>query len=470
MLLYPHSFSGLPLLFTVAGSAIPRAVFPALLSTMLCLIIEKSLSPEFLSHLMAHPYPYTVFANVVGFALVFRTNIAYNRYWEGIGHLRTMSAKWGDAAINIISFDCHEKAPGEGEHTLKSTRLQFYAAICHNFSLMHALACAHLRREVRLRNFKSAQVWPKVNISRRPIKATAEPLDCAYGLRQSFWPSGYNKHLQKNPLSVLGGLSDSEKHMLENLDSEARVAYVYTRLLALVNTRRAGGGLWVDPPAVSRIHQQLSDGSLGFYQASKLEDTPLPFPYAQMVSVVLFIFAITYPMLASAKASGYDGMTAHWLAPSLSFIVVLCYFALHEVARELEDPFIHPPNEAPVVALQHTFNSRIVTGWEAAEYIYSTENVPDGMSGLGLRGIVGTGAEVLSEQWGRRHEIQEQVLQHQLTAPVVTPPRSSSRIRTGDSASVSLQSLPSVELSDASINLTPRRDRSCRWNHMQSVN
>ena len=64
-------------------------------------------------------------------------------------------------------------------------------------------------------------------------------------------------------------------------------------MLASVNTRRAAGGLAVDPPAVSRIHQTLSDGNLGFYQACKLEDTPLPFPYAQVVSLVLFIFAAT---------------------------------------------------------------------------------------------------------------------------------------------------------------------------------
>lgn len=40
MLLYPHSFAGLPLLYQVAGSAIPRAVVPALMSMALTLIIE----------------------------------------------------------------------------------------------------------------------------------------------------------------------------------------------------------------------------------------------------------------------------------------------------------------------------------------------------------------------------------------------------------------------------------------------
>ena len=34
-----------------------------------------------------------------------------------------------------------------------------------------------------------------------------------------------------------------------------------------------------------------------------------------------------------------------------------------EVARELEDPFIHPPNEAPLVAVQQSFNARLLSGW-----------------------------------------------------------------------------------------------------------
>ena len=35
----------------------------------------------------------------------------------------------------------------------------------------------------------------------------------------------------------------------------------------------------------------------------------------------------------------------------------------HQVARELEDPFIHPPNEAPLVAVQRSFNARLLCGW-----------------------------------------------------------------------------------------------------------
>ena len=183
MLLYPRAFAGLPLLLTVTGSAIPRAIFPALLSTAFtaCLVFIGNERFEVeVVHLWVHPYPFTVFANLVGFALVFRLQVAYSRYWEGIGHVRTMTSKWGDAAMEVLSFDCHAKpSAGEeaGKATLESTRTLFKASLCHHFSLMHALACAHLRREERLRRMPAADIGRgmkhKNSKQRRPIRAQA---------------------------------------------------------------------------------------------------------------------------------------------------------------------------------------------------------------------------------------------------------------------------------------------------------
>lgn len=410
MLLYPHSFAGIPLLLSATGSAIPRAVIPAFCAFLLTTVIEETISQEYLNHIFAHPYPYTIFANLVGFTLIYRTNIAYSRYWEGISQCRQMSSKWGDAALHVMSMDCLSKPPASppepGQPTLASTRSLYRAAVCHRFSLMHGLAIAHLRREAKLRKFAEAPIpaSSRSSADRRPIKEAAYSARYWDGWRQALWPSQYESFLEQNPLPVLGGVSDAERGSLELLNSEERVHAEFARVLASVNSRRAAGGLNVDPPAVSRIHQTLSDGNLGFYQACKLEDTPLPFPYAQMVSLVLCIFAVSYPLLASAKASGYEGYHAHWLAPLLSFVVVLAYFGLYEVARELEDPFIHPPNEAPLVAMQQSFNARLLSGWGALEDMYASECVPEGTEGLGLRAITTTAVEALEAAWQARHE------------------------------------------------------------------
>ena len=78
---------------------------------------------------------------MVGVALVFRTNVAYNRYWEGIGFFKTFSSKWADAATFILSFDRHSKASGDAA---EQTRDLWAALAAHRFSLLHACACAHI--------------------------------------------------------------------------------------------------------------------------------------------------------------------------------------------------------------------------------------------------------------------------------------------------------------------------------------
>lgn len=82
-----------------------------------------------------------------------------------------------------------------------------------------------------MRNFRAAQVWPKFHNTRRPIKATAERLDCCfYSLLQAFWPSKYNDFLAKNPLAVLGGISEAERAAFEPLDSEVTLPPSHLKL------------------------------------------------------------------------------------------------------------------------------------------------------------------------------------------------------------------------------------------------
>lgn len=56
-------------------------------------------------------------------------------------------------------------------------------------------------------------------------------------------------------MTVLGGVSENERLHLARLDSESRVNAVYAQILAMVNARRARGGVGVDAPVLSRFHQ-----------------------------------------------------------------------------------------------------------------------------------------------------------------------------------------------------------------------
>jgi len=406
MLLYPRHFAGFPLLLFCAGSALPRAVLPAILSTIISLCAEYFISDPYLDHIFVHPYPYQIYATVLGFSVVFRLSQAYSRYWEGLGHVRTMHAKWGDAALEVLSFDCHCKpgATPDGtpeEETLPGTRRLFYATIAHKFSLLHALACGHLRREVKLREMPDAEIdrQRKGFELKRPIKSAARPLgSCTSTFIKSLCPDRkYEDHLEAQPLYVLGSITDRERIQYERLDSETRVNAAMASLMASINARRSAGGMWVDPPAVSRIHQVLTDGMLGFQQACKIEDAPMPFAYSQMVSFTMFIFMLSFPIMAASKASGETEYgRAYWLAPGLTFIAVMTYFLIHEVARELEDPFLHQPNEAPLAHTQHMFNNRLLATWEILEGLYDPNEPP---ALCGLVGLNSVPSQKLVDTW-----------------------------------------------------------------------
>ena len=68
MILYPRSCSSMGLLLTCAGSALPRAVVPALLSAFLSFVFEISETHDYVQFLLTDTgtYPYQVFAYMLG--------------------------------------------------------------------------------------------------------------------------------------------------------------------------------------------------------------------------------------------------------------------------------------------------------------------------------------------------------------------------------------------------------------------
>lgn len=57
---YRKSCLGLPLLLRLAGSSLPRALAPAIWSTLLCVYFEQALPSDVLSSFFEHPYPVCV--------------------------------------------------------------------------------------------------------------------------------------------------------------------------------------------------------------------------------------------------------------------------------------------------------------------------------------------------------------------------------------------------------------------------
>lgn len=179
-------------------------------------------------------------------------------------------------------------------------------------------------------------------------------------------PTSFAKQAQNNKFNVIGGISEAERAALEASLAQDRVFLVVSWIFELMVKRVHEGGLPVGAPILSRTYQVLSDGHLGYFQASKVADTPFPFPYVQLVSLLLVIFNTIAPLVIASFVGTFEEERdiAHpyglVLIVCLSFFVSLGYTALNEVARELEEPYGFGPNHLPLVQFQEQWNSRIL--------------------------------------------------------------------------------------------------------------
>ena len=111
----------------------------------------------------------------------------------------------------------------------------------------------------------------------------------------------------------------------------------------------------VHGPIISRLYQFISDGIVGYNQARKIAYVPFPFVHGQTTAFFSMAIMFIFPLLFD------DYVTKLWFACLLNFLTVLCFLGLHEVARELENPFQNVPNDLPLTTFQAQFNEALVT-------------------------------------------------------------------------------------------------------------
>mmetsp|Transcript_10897 Transcript_10897/g.22508 ORF Transcript_10897/g.22508 Transcript_10897/m.22508 type:complete len:407 (-) Transcript_10897:58-1278(-) len=384
MLTYKKGCSGIYLLLRIAGTAWPHGILPGLLSAGLGLVLSSVKDVDDLVSnkelFIDNPYPYQLFAYLVGFVLIFRTNFSYLRYWEALDAVQRMGAKWADGACMAVAFDAkgdvwtphlqpsvdiggnglHEAAPAEAEGGLNQgcSHTDFFAEVVNLFSLMHALALQHLRRDPDLLNLAHSSVARMTVFKSSPLISSSKNALSGFASK--------NASVNSLRLKVLGGLPEEFRCVLEfdnsgaPLHSLARVAmvesWIMRRLIARQKYEPAGDMCKTAPPILSRMAQVISDGNLAFSQAAKVAETPFPFPYHNIIALFLWIFALTAPFVVNAKLLFVPARFA------INFMAVWAYFSISEVGDNLEDPFMpYDPNDLPLEVIHHNFNARLLS-------------------------------------------------------------------------------------------------------------
>ena len=100
---------GLGYLLRCTGSLIPRAIPLMVLAGSLAGVFTSGLANDYFytdpRDFFNDPYSISLIGVVFGYLSVARLNMCYNRYWEGVSHIKSMYSKWSDAFSQAIVLD-----------------------------------------------------------------------------------------------------------------------------------------------------------------------------------------------------------------------------------------------------------------------------------------------------------------------------------------------------------------------------
>ena len=140
-------------LFRIYGSVMPRSLLWACLASLEGALLDASGWQLFTYRtgpsgspaleLWHHPYTVNVVGMVIGYVLVMRVQVAYQRFWEGVTTIMQCSSKMGDGVLQLLTFD--EVRKGGGPPVFDEKAFAFRMQIIHLCSLFHAVALLDCR-------------------------------------------------------------------------------------------------------------------------------------------------------------------------------------------------------------------------------------------------------------------------------------------------------------------------------------
>jgi len=239
--------------------------------------------------------------------MAFRTRQALARFWEGTSLLHQMRGEWFDSVSCCVTFS----------RSALETKPHDVWAFRHTIVRLMSLCHGSALQEIADADFGNI---PTVDV---------------FGL----------------DAATLQYLRDCKQIYCFN-----RVEVILHLIQTLITRNQAAevGVLQIPPPILSRVYQTLSRGFVNHLNAKKIVDTRFPFPYAQIIGMLLIINSVLTPVMMAQLVP-----EPVWAAV-FSFVPVFGAFSLNFVAIELENPFGNDPNDLPLVKFQREMNNSLL--------------------------------------------------------------------------------------------------------------
>lgn len=349
---------------SVVIRSVPWALFSAALSILSRVVRDTKFS--WWSAAIKHPLAVQVFGIMFAFLITNRVIRAIGRWWDGLMMINQMYMKWYDA-FSFIMFNVHKEQKlmriqsvrtDLSEEDLKwvkhrQRQLQdFSHKMIHWFSLMNALALGTLKYgetgclqniECKLPTFgwltesqekKLGKSWSGVLSKMDVVKATFE-----------------GGHEIESCLRYIGSISADEMELLHEVEDKMYLSVQWImQALVIVDGEKI---IDIAPPILNRVYIAMQDGVGAYLSAYRIAAVPYPYPLAQMMKLLMYAFVFLMPIIIETFTKSV------MLTPCLSFLIILSYWGLNRVARELENPFGEDANDLPLHDFCATFNDHI---------------------------------------------------------------------------------------------------------------
>lgn len=240
---------------------------------------------------------FSLFMSIFGFLVVFRSQMAYSRFWQALTLVVQARGEWLNAAANLTAF-----------------------------------CTASPLKKAEVRGF------------RHLLMSLLSMLFCASLTEISTVPEAYFQVLTV-------GIDEQSLQYLASKPEKREILMQWIQQLVVDCSR--SGVVDIPAPILSRVFHELSIGNVNFNTAKTFSDVPFPFPFAQMVWVMISFFSlIPAPSICSQYLPPASGVVT-------TFLCVSIFWCIHFIAVEIESPFDDDANDLPLADIQVGFNKSL---------------------------------------------------------------------------------------------------------------
>lgn len=306
MISYEPGYWGVGFVFSLVGSVFPKASVLAVPNALLGIALLLNRKAHDIAHLDMEsmggvPAVWASYTLVLAFLLVFRSNQAFTRFWEGVVSTAQVQSLWANAAGTLIGFSSQDASKRK-----EVLRFQHLAV-----RLLSLLFCSSMQDICQMED------------------DSMEVLD----------PEGLN------PASLA---------YFKKASVQERPEIVIQWLYRVVVDAQKDGVLVAAPPCLNQAFMEISRGRVQLANMRVLSNVPFPFPYAQMITFMLIIHWFVMPQLASQLVP-----SVFWCG-TVCFLVTLVLWSLLYIANQIDQPFGDDDTDLPMKDGAKQFNQRLL--------------------------------------------------------------------------------------------------------------